>query len=110
MKDESKQYILQCLENLQGRGKPYYPLLGICANVEVPCHTLEGIWRDWPEHSGIMWCPVPTGDPSLNVIEAYKKRDGMWDREHPYGAARWRLLEWTIAKLERELGETEEGA
>ena len=49
---------------------------------------------EWPEFTGRRIFPVPHGDfVSATAIEK-------WGESHPYGAARWRLIRWMIARLE----------
>lgn len=56
--------------------------------------VLRGLMLEWPEHSGDQQFPIltdPDGDPEKEFGD-YEHTPVMWDRDHPYGAARWRLL------------------
>lgn len=59
----------------------------------------------WPEHSGQPNYPVPHPERSPRDAYMSANEDEMWSRDHPYGAARWRLIEFCIAELEKDLGE-----
>ena len=63
----------------------------------------EELTAEWPEFSGNKTYPVPYPyDERMPAAVAYQdfSHDHMWDRDHPYGAARWRLVEWMIRNLE----------
>ena len=58
--------------------------------------------KEWPEFSGDDAYPVPyPPDERMPAGVAYQDfaHDHMWARDHPYGAARWRLVEWMIRNL-----------
>lgn len=61
---------------------------------------LAALFLKWPEFSGNEKYPVPhpgrsgTGYASMAYMEFY--RTDRWDPDHPYGAARLRLLDWLI--------------
>ena len=68
-------------------------------------HRFGELVTEWPEFSGDDVYPVPC--PPWNDItpryafHVHSDRNLMWDRDHPYGAARWRLIRWTIAQLNK---------
>lgn len=83
---------------------------GICvavedrAGVEAEQRLVSGVMWRWPQHSGNLHFPVPapeSQDPRTYYFYA-RHRGITWDRGHPYGAARWELLEWCIARIEEE--------
>ena len=88
------------------------PELGICNAVSKhhPSPELRSelliLLRDlveqWPEFSGYPAYPVP--HPSENPDRAFylASPKEMWSPEDYYGAARLRLLDWLIARLEVE--------
>lgn len=60
------------------------------------------LMRDWPEYSGDHAFPVPSPDPVMSASEAYGKfrnTENMWSPNHPYGAARLRMIEWIRNEL-----------
>lgn len=72
-------------------------------------HDLRGLVRKWPEHSGSTTYPVPC--PQELVVVSFShispewvarrafnniSPEYFWDKGHPYGAARCRLLEFLI--------------
>ena len=73
---------------------------------ELACRFSE-LAKEWPEFSGDDAYPVPC--PPWNDItpryafHVHSDRNHMWNRDHPYGAARWRLVEWMIRNLEETL-------
>ena len=86
--------------------------LGICDNLvrhlslhdEDACmDLLDTLFKQWPEFSGSRFYPVPhpTMRPGAAFTEAESQRN-LWSSDQPYGAARLRLLDWLIARLEAE--------
>lgn len=67
------------------------------------CNEFVDLYKDWPEYLGNSYYPVSDPDaPGKTGYEDYAeyKYDSiygqMWLKSDPYGAARWRLLEWAI--------------
>jgi hypothetical protein len=58
--------------------------------------VLMEMMTGWPEHSGMIDYPVPCiiGDVVFGPKIAYNMFPDKWDRDHPYGQARIRLLKW----------------
>lgn len=85
-----------------GPAEKYY---GICSNFENLFETWSNVWDDnyaacfkaWDEFSGSIYYPIP-GFEDRPPNEAFDIASGdiMWDRDHEYGAARWRLLDHCI--------------
>ena len=87
--------------------------LGICDNLtrhlsltdEDACmDLLDTLFKQWPEFSGSEFYPVP--HPTMRPNAAFTEADiqqNMWDSDQPYGAARIRLLDWLITRLEAEI-------
>ena len=65
-------------------------------------HQLHPIFASWPEFSGHPHFPVPSPDEDMNEHDFYMAASDheMWSADHPYGAARRRLLEYCINQLE----------
>lgn len=88
------------------------PELGICNAVTLGASSLAvrsgclglltGLIEEWPEFSGYRAYPVP--HPSESPDEAFylASAEEMWSPGSAYGAARLRLLDWLIARLEAE--------
>ena len=88
------------------------PELGICNAVSLSepppgfrprFLTLPiGLMEEWPEFSGYRLYPVP--HPTMRPDTAFysASAEDMWSPESAYGAARLRLLDWLITKLEAE--------
>ena len=74
-----------------------------------PCVYAAKLFRRmsklWPDYSGDEEFPVPALDPRMSPITAYAitSAPDRWSRAHPYGAARWALVEFVIEELEKEL-------
>lgn len=80
---------------------------GICYNVEeilrncgdriAWAENQDECFEAWPEHSGDSDYPVPSCS-ELHPRSIYIRCDGddFWNPEHPYGAARLRLLDHCI--------------
>ena len=95
--------LLEALKNIRDEG-PSQPLFGLCGNVGYSCEEIDRIGvlaREWPEWSGCLDAPVP--HPTLSPKEAYSEATSieMWG-DGEYAAARHRLLDFLIAKLEAE--------
>ena len=74
--------------------------VGICKNLQIRLGTptrppgLYPLFEQWPEFSGDIEYPVPSGDP----WGTYLRCEDKWDRGTKYGQARWRLLDFLIEK------------
>lgn len=78
-------------------------LCGLCEEaVGKSVKLLYELMDRWPEHSGDSNFPVPhfLYTPQTAYFEASFAE--MWSREYPYGAARWRLVEFCIEELRKE--------
>lgn len=89
--------ILKSLQDLKLNG-PRYPQKGICGHIPliqraVVYQRLYGLFRQWPQFSGDIQFPVPPGS------EAYYSAEDLWDRNTPYGQARYDLLDFLIKEL-----------
>ncbi len=85
---------------------------GICSNVHqfwekhaaiagLPWEcgeVIDSVVPSWPEHSRMHYFPVP--HPKYAPNEAYEHTHNKWVGE--YGAARIRLLDWMIARLQEQ--------
>lgn len=84
---------------------------GICSHVydgiwrahgrikaEAAGDALEVAFQTWPEFSGYLGFPVPSTTPGMSARSAYMIAEDtdMWNADHPYGAARLRLLQHLI--------------
>ena len=80
------------------------------STVERDCaytNIVNRMW-EWPEHSGNDLYSVPGFDEDGNEIDPENAfcetaRSDMWNENHPYGAARIRLLRWLISEFDKEL-------
>jgi hypothetical protein len=97
--------LLEELIKLRDEG-PDFPGLGICGNVKVlHVNHLSGLFAAWPEFSGNILYPVPPSCTKfLNSEQAFDlgEADEMWNLDHPYGAARLRLLDFCIETLQAQ--------
>ena len=119
MSDELNKDLLKNLREVRcavheylstGETARFDPEFGICNAVvrgEPSPRTRSGCLRllsdlmeEWPEFSGNISYPVPhpNENPDMAFCLAYPK--DMWSPGSAYGAARLRLLDWLIAKLE----------
>lgn len=92
--------LLKALLRLREDG-PRDSLLGICSNVSACFRTtLEECFHEL----GLDTCfPVAAPDGSAKGASTWygeAERDQMWSRDHPYGAARWALLDRLIEHLQ----------
>ncbi len=123
----NNELILRSLKALRDNG-PCDPTRGICHSLLREMRILLN-WRDydeivgdcmtiveekffeWPDFSGRKSYPIchpqsnwlDDGDVQDAAAEAFHSNMPKWDKEHPYGAKRWQLLEWLIEKLEAEI-------
>lgn len=96
--------LLEALKKIKTNG-PIDPSSGICGQLSIidPSCGLGAeyinVCEKWPENTGNVY-PVP--HPTLPPGSAYFSTgvDEMWNPDHPYGAARLRLLDWSIEYLE----------
>lgn len=65
---------------------------------------LNGVMREWPEYSGAVMYPVPSPLKGVSPGAAYSQLD-KWSRRTKYGKARWRLLDYCIARFEAKVAE-----
>ena len=96
--------LLNALKRIRDKG-PYNRVAGICCNLKNFDFEME--FRDvcvaWPKHSGNLCFPIPspTGrDPGDMYL--FSGEDVMWNKEHPYGALRYEMLNWAIEQLEAQ--------
>lgn len=90
----------------------FYPGLGICNAVTISepsteirsgcLDLLSDLMAEWPEFSGDPSYPVPHPDESPKRAFDHASTGDMWNPGSAYGAARLRLLDWLISKLEAE--------
>jgi hypothetical protein len=93
------------LQTLKDEG-PSEPMFGICSNVESILGELkddtwaanyEDCFKEWSEFSGCVMYPIAgfsnygPGSAFLNA-----SRETMWNHDHKYGSARWRLLDHCV--------------
>ena len=63
---------------------------------------LNDLMEEWPEFSGDRSYPVPHPSESPDRAFDHACAEEMWSPGSAYGAARLRLLDWLIARLEAE--------
>ena len=90
----------------------FNPKLGICNAVSTRHPSpelrtgclmlLEDLAKEWPEFSGSAIYPVPHPTKGPDAAFDLASTEDMWSPESAYGAARLRLLDWLIARLEAE--------
>ena len=104
------------LQRFQRGGLVHYflPDLGICNNLTRYLSLVDGyvcedlltlfmdLMEEWPEFSGDRSYPVPHPSESPDRAFVLAPTGDMWSPESAYGAARLRLLDWLIARLEAE--------
>lgn len=74
--------------------------LALCSDIKnIGIHDL---FKKWPEFSGDVEFPVPSFTEGMDAEDAYMKTDNkdMWNCCHPYGAARFRLVDFLIKELQ----------
>ena len=106
MDERLKTQIHEELVELRSAG-PKEPRYGICYavgcgiryNSGAICRILRELVEQWDEFSGDYVYPVPGLDGACPVT-TYEDASGdeMWSPDHPYGAARLRLLEYLIER------------
>lgn len=69
--------------------------------------AIERKMFEWPEFSGEEIYPVPGFDDEGDAVDACEAfaetaTSDKWNEDHPYGAARIRLLRWLISEFEKE--------
>ena len=81
---------------------PENPGMGICSNAFLTYNEML-LLREWPECNGDPGYPIDSPDFDT-PCEAYHLTPEVdrWNPDHPYGAARLRLLDFLIAELEKE--------
>lgn len=105
---------LRALTRIREEG-PKSTSFGICTNladhlagdgvgVDTAYALVRALAPDWPEYSGDEGYPVPSYSEGKSPEQAYwqrlcRPRRNQWDRETEYGQARWRLLDFLIARL-----------
>lgn len=121
MSDELNKDLLKNLKDVRcavheylstGETERFDPDLGICSAVvrgepspEIRSGRLEllmDLMEQWPEFSGARMYPVPHPSESPDMAFDLVSTEDMWSPGSAYGAARLRLLDWLIAKLEAE--------
>ena len=88
------------------------PYLGLCSAVALHAPSpelrheylilLSDLAEQWPEFSGYYSYPVPHLNERPDRAFYLASPKEMWSPESAYGAARLRLLDWLIARLEAE--------
>ena len=89
------------------------PELGLCSAVALHAPSpelrreylilLSDLAKQWPEFSGYYSYPVPHLNERPDRAFYLASPEDMWSPESAYGAARLRLLDWLIARLEAEI-------
>lgn len=84
---------------------------GICGELEEHLPLVDAVddwllaaFREWPEFSGRESYPVPSPESGPSAAFGAATRYEMWSHDHPYGAARQRLLAFLIERAAREMG------
>lgn len=96
--------LLEALKAIRDHG-PTTPEQGICPSLKARGGEIErfaDLVKQWPEFSGCVVYPVKHPYTTSGLGYLYGKPSEMWNPEHPYGAARLRLLNWCIERLEAE--------
>lgn len=81
-------------------------LAGICGNLEImhlrgdryvsaTCRRRK-LMQAWPEYSGDESYPVPAPEGTPGNAYNDSSPEDMWDRNKPYAAKRWELMEWMM--------------
>ncbi len=125
---ETLHQLLMALWEIKLRG-PVNKSGGICMNVSIllevePApppeeentdHTirrlLTQLFKEWPDGTGNSFNPVPgytifgkrQDHKAHRCFNLFGRWSLMWVKWHPYGRARWRLLDWLIQQVEAEL-------
>ena len=118
---ELNKALLNILKDVRARVHEYLytrktwrfdPYLGICSTVTLGAQSpevrlerlnlLTGLMEKWPEFSGDRAYPVPHPIESPDKAFYLASAEEMWSPVSAYGAARLRLLDWLIARLEAE--------
>lgn len=100
-----KAVIHKALLHLREHG-PSVPYYGICYHLDAWKHARYNITvgmtlclaDGWPEHSGDESYPVPHPEMAADSAFDTADEDEMWDKTQPYGAARWRLVDYMIER------------
>jgi hypothetical protein len=95
--------LLKELIKLRDEG-PTFRRYGICTNVFDEHDELSDLFAEWPEFSGSLKYPVPAYCSEYDdAADAFNTAGAeMWDPDHPYGAARLRLLAFCIETLQAQ--------
>lgn len=97
-----------------------YAYFGICCSLSEKLQDnrevhvwLQEAFREWPEWSGCPHYPVPhpffteggerTAAEYASAAYGGANKHAMWSPDHPYGAARRRLLDFLIARAGAEI-------
>lgn len=103
---ETQRKALNYLTRLRKKGPQDFNL-GICDNVLLTSaeiiEVFYPLYIQWPEYSGSLIYPVPSYVEYVPAMEAYLEFGNIWNRTTKYGQARWRLLDFLIAQLEKGL-------
>ena len=63
---------------------------------------LKELFAEWPEGTGLELYPIPGHDKNPYWPSAeHATPEHFWDRSQPYGAARYRLLNYLIEELSK---------
>ena len=103
MDNQTDKELHEALVRLKAEG-PDVLRFGICYAVDVALgegarfRVIE-LCAEWPESTGSSQHPVPYGlHDGWTNISAFGREEIMWNPDHPYGAARLRLLDWLIER------------
>lgn len=79
-------------------GRVPYPHEGICTNLPGEPLAVFRLAKDWPEHSGNKYYPVPSPDSVYDPGYFFIISSDLWDISTVYGRSRMRLLDYLINK------------
>lgn len=94
-----RKYLLKIKNN--GPGNQFS---GICCNIKNTGFVAD-MSHLWPRFSGLESYPVPSCTDASPIRAYYDAQDTetMWDRDHPYGQARWELVDFLIDVADRQI-------
>ena len=119
-KVELNKALLNILKDVRARVHEYlytrktwrFAGLGICSEVTLGASSpeirygclilLKDLMEQWPEFSGDRAYPVPHPSERPDMAFDLTSAEDKWNPGNAYGAARLRLLDWLISRLEAE--------